>query len=813
MTTEPVAIDSPPPVSRLQFFAGILITALVAWSASLLLSDENQMLLSAAVLAALFLISRTERFLGDFKRVAVIVLGSYLSLRYWVFRTADTISYTGMWDFIFLMLLYLAESYGIFTHLTGLFVNMAPLRRKSPPLPADARFWPSVDVLVPTYNEPVDMVTLTLTACTQLNYPKDKLNVFVLDDGGTAQKQEDPDPVRAGAARRRARELRAAAASLGVHYLTRERNVNAKAGNIIAALGVAIDTGRPRRTAATHNPGLGEPRPQGELVLILDCDHVPTKDFLVNTVGFFIADEKLSCVQTPHFFINPTPVEKNLGTSTASPGENEMFYGGIQLGLDFWNASFFCGSAAILRRRHLLAIGGLVEDTITEDAGTALKLHAQGFNSVYLNKAMSMGLSPESFDSFIIQRSRWAKGMIQILMLHNPLGAGGLSWAQRLCYLNACMFWLFGFARIIFFLSPLMFLVFNLRVYNASLMQVLAYAVPHLVASYFVSNQLYGTLRHPFYSELFEIIQSIYLIPAVVSVFLNPRSPRFRVTPKTISLERDRLTHLATPFYLMFLLNLLAFCAGIVLWLNHPALLDTIVVCLCWNTFNMFLVICCLGVVWERRQLRRSHRLTLRERVTLVDPQRGTGMEAWLRDLSAAGAGFSIDAAVPHLPSYLRLQAADSYGGRHGLPVQVVRVDPAGGRTHLGCRFEVEDETVRRQVISFVYGDSARWKYFTETRRAKGISTIRAFFKLMYIGLKGMLRHAAGLTQLGLNRIRSQAARANVFSRNGINRQRPISLPATPILGERVRVKGYPPRDKHATLNKGRSADGEGHVA
>jgi cellulose synthase (UDP-forming) len=111
MTTEPVAIDSPPPVSRLQFFAGILITALVAWSASLLLSDENQMLLSAAVLAALFLISRTERFLGDFKRVAVIVLGSYLSLRYWVFRTADTISYTGMWDFIFLMLLYLAESY------------------------------------------------------------------------------------------------------------------------------------------------------------------------------------------------------------------------------------------------------------------------------------------------------------------------------------------------------------------------------------------------------------------------------------------------------------------------------------------------------------------------------------------------------------------------------------------------------------------------------------------------------------------------------------------------------------------------------
>jgi cellulose synthase (UDP-forming) len=221
--------------------------------------------------------------------------------------------------------------------------------------------------------------------------------------------------------------------------------------------------------------------------------------------------------------------------------------------------------------------------------------------------------------------------MVQIFLLHNPLFCKGLTIAQRICYLNACMFWLFGFARMIFFLSPLMFLVFNLRVYNASLTQVLVYAVPHLVASYFVSNHLYGKLRHPFYSELFEIIQSIYLIPAVVSVFLNPRSPRFRVTPKSISLQEDTLTHLATPFYLMLLLNLLAFCAGAVLWLNRPVLLDTIAICLSWNTFNMFLVICCLGVVWERRQLRRSHRYATREPVALstrkAESARGHGCE------------------------------------------------------------------------------------------------------------------------------------------------------------------------------------------
>jgi cellulose synthase (UDP-forming) len=755
--------------SPLALGATAFLFLLTAWSATFVLTDFNQMVLSVGILVAVGLFSRMPATRGDFSRMAVIVLGAYLSLRYWMFRTTATLSYTGFWDFAVLMLLYIAETYGIFTHLVGLFVNVAPIRRRSPPLPADSSLWPSVDVLIPTYNEPVEMVKLTLTACTLLDYPKDKLNVFVLDDGGTTQKLEDPDPARAQAALARSRELRAVAASLGVHYLTRARNIHAKAGNINAALGAAIPGDRHHRVAPRHNPGLGEPRPRGELVLVLDCDHVPTADFLLHTAGFFMEDEKLACVQTPHFFINPTPVEKNLGTAAISPGENEMFYGGIQLGLDFWNASFFCGSAALLRRRHLLEIGGLVEDTITEDAGTALRLHARGLNSVYLNKAMVMGLSPESFDSFIIQRSRWAKGMLQILLLRNPLHQKGLAIPQRICYLNACLFWMFGFARIIFFLAPLMFLIFGLRIYNASLMQVLVYAVPHLLASYFLSNYLYGRLRHPFYSELFEIIQSIYLVPAVLSVFVNPWAPRFRVTPKTISLEHDARTHLATPFYLMFLLNLLAFCAGAVLWMNEPMLLDTIAICLCWNTFNLFLVICCLGVVWERRQLRRSHRFATREPVRVRPADGRAPTAAVLRDLSISGLGLSLDSAAAPSVSKLVLEAVDSGGRRYALPIDVQRDQDAGGRKILGCRFDIGDETVRRQVIGFVYGDSGRWKYFSETRRVQAIGTIRAFFRLVWIGLKGTGRHAAGLMRLGIERFR---AGANGFRRVRVDRQR-----------------------------------------
>ena len=137
-------------------------------------------------------------------RVGVIVIGTYITLRYWVFRTMETIGFQSGWDFTFLVLLYLAETYCICTYVISMFVNIAPLTRKIPPLPSDPERLPTVDVFIPTYNEGVDVVYVTATACTLLDYPKEKLNIYILDDGGTAQKLNDPDPQRAAAARKRA---------------------------------------------------------------------------------------------------------------------------------------------------------------------------------------------------------------------------------------------------------------------------------------------------------------------------------------------------------------------------------------------------------------------------------------------------------------------------------------------------------------------------------------------------------------------------------------------------------------------------------
>jgi len=312
----------------------------------------------------------------------------------------------GVWDFVFLMLLYLAESYGISPIWSLVREPVAAAAQK----PSAARRRAPVaegGCAGSHLQRTVDMVTLTLTACTQLHYPKDKLNVFVLDDGGTTRNRRTPTRPGRPAARRRAQELKAAAAAMGVHYLTRESNVHAKAGTLTPRW-APPSTPASRADLRRTQPRPRDPDRAASSFSFWTATTSPPRIFSKHG-GFFHRGRKAGLRADPHFFINPTPVEKNLGTYTESRARtNVLRRHPARAG--FLERVILLRVGRLLRRRHLMAIGGLVEDTVTEDAGTALKLHAKGFNSVYLNKAMIMGLSPESFDSFIIQRSRWPRG-------------------------------------------------------------------------------------------------------------------------------------------------------------------------------------------------------------------------------------------------------------------------------------------------------------------------------------------------------------------------------------------------------------------
>lgn len=646
-------------------------------------------------------------------RLLFLFLGAFISLRYILWRTFDTLQYTGPVDFIGMTLLYLAEWYAIMIHMMGLFINASPLEHRTIPLPADTGTYPTVDILIPTYTESEDLVKATAVAAKQIEYPADKLNIYIIDDGSTVARRNNP--ATSAAAWERHYILRKIAQRVGVQYLTREENNHAKAGNINAALG--------------HT--------NGELVLVLDCDHVPTRDFLKMTVGRFLIDPKLFLVQTPHFFINPTPVEKNITNVGSVSSENDMFFRTMHLGFDSWNSSYFCGSAALLRRSCLDEVGGVSGETITEDAETSLKLHAKGYNSVYINRPMVCGLQPETFNDYVTQRIRWAQGMIQVFILNNPLVTKGLTWPQRICYFNSCVFWFFGIPRIIYFLAPALFLLFGMKVYHATMFPILAYAMPHLISTFFIMDFLYGRSRKPLFSEIYETVQALFLIPAVISVIISPRKPTFKITPKGQTTLTESLNPLAAPFLAIIAVNFFALSEAVYKWINFPIYRDVIAVTGAWCIYNSFLVIVSMGAFWERKQVRYYHRISASGKVEAFFPRMNHRCEGELKDVSLAGLGF--EAALPWEPKpneEVHLTVKDSGGKQFEFDATVPRGFKRGANYFMGANLPLNYETYAK-TVGFVYGDSERWVDYWKKTSLPGNSG-RLIYAFFVLGIKAV---------------------------------------------------------------------------
>ena len=676
----------------------------------------GQRWLAVMVLVSLLFMRRLP--MREVGRIIFLLLGTYLTARYFFWRTFSTLTYYDFFSYVGALLLYLAEVFGITLYLLSIFVNIQPLRRPVTPMPADPAMLPTVDIMVPTYNEPPEMLEVTLMAAVQVRYPAEKLRVYLLDDGGTAQKRHDPDPERAAAASLRHQTLREMCGRLGVHYLTREKNDHAKAGNVNAAL----------------------PLTHGELILMLDADHVPTFDILEKTVGSFAVDDKLFLVQTPHFFINPDPIEKQtLKIFGRMPSENEMFYSVIQHGLDFWNSSFFCGSAAVLRRAHLEASGGMSSSTITEDAETSQGLHARGYSSAYIDHPMISGLQPETYTDFIAQRLRWAQGMVQIFVLKNPLLNRGLRSWQRLGYLSSSFFWFFGYARVIFLLAPAAYLLFGLRVYDANLREFFAFAVPHLIASMLVSDYLFGRVRWAFVSELYEIMQSLFSLPAIFRVLVNPHAPKFLVTPKGEQISEDFISKLSGPFYLIYAIILVALAAGVFRYFNYPLERDTIYITMSWELINLVLLNAAIGALLESRQRRGTPRIDADLTGQLLFDGHAP-LDCRIEDLSPNGAQLVVDKAA--FAPVAGLAGADmtvynvALGKMTKLHLKIVNArELDDGTVVMGTAFTHESQREKSDAVALAHGDSERWLRFLR-RRDKRQGILKSFMVMLTLGTR-----------------------------------------------------------------------------
>ena len=444
----------------------------------------------------------------------------------------------------------------------------------------------------------------TVLAAQCIDYPADKMKIYLLVDGKRS-------------------EFAVFTADVGVGYITRNDNKHAKAGNLNHAMTLT----------------------QGELICVFDCDHVATRVFLQATVGGFLKDPMLALVQTPHYFYSPDPFERNLSVGRNIPNEGMLFYGPIQQGNDNWNATFFCGSCAVIRRKALDDIGGFAVETVTEDAHTALKFQRLGWKSSFLDIPLAAGLATERLVVHVIQRTRWARGMTQIFRLDNPLLGRGLTFQQRLCYLSAMLYYQFALPRVVFVTAPLAYLLFNLNIIYSSASLIVSYALPHLFLAIYVGSRMNGRYRYSFWGEIYDIVLAFHLVLPTLVTMIFPKRGKFNVTDKGGLLDVGYFDFtVVRPHLVVACLLAVGVIVGIVRAIGHDYFgsdPNVIALNVGWGLYSLIFLLAAIAVARETRQVRKTIRIDVNIPV-LIHYASGIVSRSHTADLSMGGCRIAV---------------------------------------------------------------------------------------------------------------------------------------------------------------------------
>ncbi len=599
-------------------------------------------------------------------RRLMLTLSLFLYARYMLWRLLYTIPTDNVATMALGSVVYLAELYGLCQFCFFTYQSWSPTERT----PAPITTYPTVDIMVTVVDEPLSILRQTLISCLAQDYPRDRFTVYVLDDGHRVEARQLAD-------------------SLGCQYIERPDSPrHAKAGNLNYALHLS----------------------EGELVAILDVDHVPARTFLKDTVGFF-DDPKVAIVQTPHHFYNPDIFQRNLRVGDEVKNEQALFFRSLQAGRDTHNSAFFAGSGGLLRRQPLMEIGGFQTQTITEDIHTSMNLHARGYRSCYLNKVLSAGLMPETFDGYLKQRKRWAMGCIQVLLRDNPLTKRGLTLAQRIDYFGSIFYFFFGLPRVICLVAPLASLLFSTPPLKADMLALTNYFFSFFLASALVMRPVSRGSRNPFWSDVYEIAMCFTLSAVAIKALAAPRKERpFEVTPKGQRVKRSSTTELslAWPHLVTFGLLVFGLALGIRHWwqgVGDPGL----PISLFWGSVNLLLLTVALFVASEQAQGRQGFRLKRDFSAKLfVD---GKDVPARIVDVSEQGAAVIVEQPIFTLQEALTFSLTSSRGQQITVTARIVRQQPKpSGGIDVGLQFEELNEPTRQALVDKMYGDAVPWE-------------------------------------------------------------------------------------------------------
>jgi cellulose synthase (UDP-forming) len=404
--------------------------------------------------------------------VAALVWGAV----YLVWRLAET--GTGAQPVMFFVL-YACEVFGWCMLASFSFLAWRVPVSTRPPI----GWRPTVDVYVCTYDEGLDVLAATLVGCDRITYPH---ITWVLDDG-------------------RRDEVRVLAERFGAGYLTRPTNEYAKAGNINHALG--------------HT--------RGQLLLLLDADHVPQPDILDATVGYF-DNPSVALVQTPHDFGNHDSFQH----FETGRHDQSLFFEVIMPGKDRHDGAFWCGSATLVLRHALEGIGGIATETVAEDFHTTIRLHGQGWHTRYHDETLVQGLAPHDLATFLLQRDRWARGNLAVLRTpENPLVAPRLTLKQRISYLSSLSAYFVPLQRLAMLAVLVAMLITGWLPLHATLWQFCVAWLPWMALNLAASAALCrgeANLWDGAYSNLL----TAEIFTRATFVLVHPFRTAFNVTPK-----------------------------------------------------------------------------------------------------------------------------------------------------------------------------------------------------------------------------------------------------------------------------------------
>ena len=466
-------------------------------------------------------------------------------------------------------------------------------------------YCPSVDIFICTLNEKPDMLSITISACKNIDYPNYK--VYVLDDGHRE-------------------EIKELASLLDCNYITRETNKGFKAGNINNAL------------AQTNS----------ELVVIFDADHVAASTFLRETVYNFI-DEKVALVQTPQHFCNPDAFQKNLELSNFLANEQDIFYRVIEPSLSEFDSVFCGGTNIVLRRKHLEEVGNFPEDTIAEDSKLGLEFHSFGYKVIYYNRPLAIGISASSFEEYIKQRCRWAKGNVQIVI--NPKNWKyyfKLNHIQAFFYLSGVLYFFTPISRMIFLVAPVLFLFFDISPVLAIFYQIFAFQICYFTLKFAFIYTAKIKINNIIFADVYDLVTSIFTIGSILQAIFLPgklSKVKFNVTTKEYAKAKTNYKY-KIPLVIMFVILIAAEMQGVydILYSDVYSVL-AIVANLFWNTINICVLYYGMKVVTEKPEKRLHQRIKLDDTLVLQDEQHHK-YEAHISNISRSGLNIQVPAEL-----------------------------------------------------------------------------------------------------------------------------------------------------------------------